>query len=38
MGVDVELKVQNLTLLYWKSYFDKITLSGDILFDDENGY
>ncbi len=26
MGVDVELKVQNLTLLYWKSYFDKITL------------
>ena len=26
MGVDVELKVQNLSLLYWKSYFDKNAL------------
>ena len=26
MGVDVELKVQNLSLLYWKSYFDKSAL------------
>lgn len=26
MGVDVSLKVKNLTLLYWKSFFDEKTL------------